>query len=298
MATDWAADVKKYAAKADDAVIAGIVRYCGIALSKPDSALVAFSDAKELARVRNNFLKKKLARTETDEVLDAAIAKVGTRMKADKTRNRVTVYYLLAQHFKALDTFAPKARAAAAVKPAPTKTMAPAKGESAPAAKKSAPAKKVAAAPEAAAPAKPKAAAPAKKARPAPKAAAPVKKAPATPKAAPPARKATAAPKKTAAPAKKAPATKTAPASATPIRAAAPVAEAASEPRSAPVAAAAAIAAPQPVISAPLATQVQDTPSATRAPPAAPEQGGIGMVWWVLGLVIVVFLAYWLFSGS
>ena len=37
MATDWAADVKKYAAKADDAIIAGIVRYCGIALTKVDA---------------------------------------------------------------------------------------------------------------------------------------------------------------------------------------------------------------------------------------------------------------------
>ena len=57
MATDWAADVKKYAAGADDAIIAGIVRYCGIALSKPDSALVAFSDPKELAppNLRNSL---------------------------------------------------------------------------------------------------------------------------------------------------------------------------------------------------------------------------------------------------
>ena len=124
MATDWAADVKKYAAKADDAVIAAIVRYCGIALRNRDSALVAFSDPKELDRVRNNYLKKKLGRTEADDVLNAAIAKVGEKMKADRTRNRVTVYYLLADHFKALSVFAPKAKAAAA---APAKEKAPAK---------------------------------------------------------------------------------------------------------------------------------------------------------------------------
>lgn len=124
MATDWAADVKKYAAKADDAVIAAIVRYCGIALRNRDSALVAFSDQKELDRVRNNYLKKKLGRTEADDVLNAAIAKVGEKMKADRTKNRVTVYYLLADHFKALSVFAPKAKAAAA---APAKEKAPAK---------------------------------------------------------------------------------------------------------------------------------------------------------------------------
>ena len=34
MTTDWAADVKKYVSNADEKVIAGIVRYCGIALQK------------------------------------------------------------------------------------------------------------------------------------------------------------------------------------------------------------------------------------------------------------------------
>jgi hypothetical protein len=35
---DWAADVKKYAPNADDAVIAKVVRHCGIALQKADSS--------------------------------------------------------------------------------------------------------------------------------------------------------------------------------------------------------------------------------------------------------------------
>jgi outer membrane protein OmpA-like peptidoglycan-associated protein len=99
MATDWASDVKKYAPDADDGVIAGIVRYCGIALQKVDSSLVSFSDPAELARVRTNFLKKKCGLTDSDEMLDAAIADVGERMKDDRTKNRVTVYYLLADRF-------------------------------------------------------------------------------------------------------------------------------------------------------------------------------------------------------
>jgi outer membrane protein OmpA-like peptidoglycan-associated protein len=114
MATDWASDVKKYAPDADDNVIAGIVRYCGIALQKVDSSLVAFSDPVELARVRNNFLKKKCGLTDPDDVLDAAIAEVGDRMKADRTKNRVTVYYLLTDRFGLHHLFlkAPKATAA------------------------------------------------------------------------------------------------------------------------------------------------------------------------------------------
>ena len=134
MAEDWAADVKKYAPDAEDAIIAGIVRYCGIALSKRDSALVAFSDAKETGRVRENFLKKKLGLTQSDAVLDKAIAAVGARMKADRTKNRVTVYYLLAEKYKQLALFAKAAKAAAPAKaaktskaPAPAKTTKPAK---------------------------------------------------------------------------------------------------------------------------------------------------------------------------
>jgi outer membrane protein OmpA-like peptidoglycan-associated protein len=105
MAEDWALNVKKYEADADDGVIAGIVRYCGIALQKRDSSLVSFGDPVETGRVRENYLKKKLGLTHSDADLDTAIAKVGERMKGENFKNRVTVYYLLAQHFNLLHTF-------------------------------------------------------------------------------------------------------------------------------------------------------------------------------------------------
>lgn len=104
--TDWAADVRKYAPNADEKAIAGIVKYLGIALRNRDSSLVSFSSKDELARVRENFLKKKLALTASDEELDAAIAQVGETMKEDRTKNRVTVYYLLADRFGKLSQFA------------------------------------------------------------------------------------------------------------------------------------------------------------------------------------------------
>jgi hypothetical protein len=106
MAQDWAADVKKYDQNADPKVIAGIVRYCGIALQKVDSSLVSLSDKDEVARVRKNFLQKKLGLTQSDEELDKAIAAVREQMKDTRRRNRVTVYYLLAQHFGKLSVFA------------------------------------------------------------------------------------------------------------------------------------------------------------------------------------------------
>ena len=51
MAEDWAADVRKYVPDADPSVIAGIVRYCGIALQKRDSSLVSITDKNEVARL-------------------------------------------------------------------------------------------------------------------------------------------------------------------------------------------------------------------------------------------------------
>lgn len=99
MAEDWSTDVKKYVGNPDANAIAGIVRYCGIALQKRDSSLVAFNDKEEVKRVRDHFLKKKLGLTNPDEELDAAIKAVSAKMKGDHTKNRVTAYYLLAEHF-------------------------------------------------------------------------------------------------------------------------------------------------------------------------------------------------------
>ncbi|WP_448582819.1 DUF2853 family protein [Thermaurantiacus sp.] len=99
MAEDWSINVRKYAPDADESVIQAIVRHLGIALRSRDASLVSFTDPSELETVRESWLKKKLGLTDPDDALDAAIAKVGERMKDDATKNRVTVYYLLAEMF-------------------------------------------------------------------------------------------------------------------------------------------------------------------------------------------------------
>ncbi len=114
MAENWVADVRKYVEGADENVIAAIVGYLGIALRSRDSSLVSFSDKSETDRVRENFLKKKLGLTRDDAILDAAIAGVGERMKEDRAKNRVTVYYLLTEHFGQLAIFGGDAAVAAA----------------------------------------------------------------------------------------------------------------------------------------------------------------------------------------
>lgn len=105
MAEDWAADIKKYAPDADDAVVGKLLSNYRLVLSNRDSAYVAGSDPAELATVRERFLKGKLGLTSDDATLDAAIAEVVTRMHGDRTKSRATVYYLLAEKFQKLDVF-------------------------------------------------------------------------------------------------------------------------------------------------------------------------------------------------
>ncbi len=106
---DWAADVKKYAPNASDDIIAAIVRHCGIALQKQDSSLVSFSDPEEVKRVKEGFCTKKLGLTDGAEI-DKGIEAVGALLKGAHRKNRVTVYYLLADHFGKLDLFEKKAK--------------------------------------------------------------------------------------------------------------------------------------------------------------------------------------------
>ncbi len=108
MSVDYVAEVKRYAANADEKAVAGIVKHLGIALKNPngDSALVSCSSKDELARVRDSWLKKKLGLSDEDKALDAAIGDVCEKMKADNRKQRVTFYYLLAEKYGKLSALA------------------------------------------------------------------------------------------------------------------------------------------------------------------------------------------------
>ena len=89
-------DVKRYDSSPDEAAVAGIVKYLGIALRSRDASLVSCSDDTELERVRGGFCKKKLGMG-PDEAA-AAVQKVCEQMKGDRNKKRVTFYYLLARN--------------------------------------------------------------------------------------------------------------------------------------------------------------------------------------------------------
>jgi len=57
---DYVVDVKAHTKDVNEAAVAAIVSYCGIALRGADSSLVSATDPKELATVRDGFAAKKL----------------------------------------------------------------------------------------------------------------------------------------------------------------------------------------------------------------------------------------------
>lgn len=94
--TDYLADVKRYDADADPAIVDKIIKHLGIALrSSRDAALVSCSDKSELDRVREKWAMKKLG-ADADSS-DKIIAEVCETMKGDRQKQRVTFYYLVAQ---------------------------------------------------------------------------------------------------------------------------------------------------------------------------------------------------------
>ena len=95
MNENYIADIKRYTNGVNEAAVASIVKFCGIALRGKDSQFVSVTDSAEVKRVVDGFCAKKLG-------LDSATAethikKVGQTMNADRTKHRVTVYYLVAE---------------------------------------------------------------------------------------------------------------------------------------------------------------------------------------------------------
>lgn len=100
---DHLADIKKYASTVDDTVVANMEKTYRLVLSRPDSAMVSEGDTGELKAVRENFVKKKLGVSESDEAIDKAVMDVVKKIPG--RNSRLTVYYLLAEHYGKLDMF-------------------------------------------------------------------------------------------------------------------------------------------------------------------------------------------------
>lgn len=97
----YADDLKEKAGvTADMDLLTKVTIGCGPSIYNADSSTVASSDPEELARVKNNFLIKKLGLADSadlDKGIEAVIEQYG---KSNKNKHRAVVYYLLVKHFK------------------------------------------------------------------------------------------------------------------------------------------------------------------------------------------------------
>jgi hypothetical protein len=130
--TDYEKNIGNYVKKPDLDKLTAIKRACGIALRGLDAQYVSMTDPAEVARIASGFAAKHLG-------LSVAATKKGLKivekmMKAERSKMRTTVYYLLA---KQTGTLAKLGGAKKAVKVKAAKKVKKAK-----AAKKAKPAKK------------------------------------------------------------------------------------------------------------------------------------------------------------
>lgn len=100
--SDYLADVKKYHAAADEAVVKKIITHLGIALQSRDASLVASSDQAEIDRVIEKWCGKKLGVTGAEATI--AVNAVSEIMKGEKNKSRVTFYYLVAKELNKLSS--------------------------------------------------------------------------------------------------------------------------------------------------------------------------------------------------
>lgn len=73
------------------------VKACGPSIYNADSETVSSGDPEEMARVKNNYLIKKLGLSEEDDldaILDYAVEKIG---KSNRKKYRAIMYYLCSE---------------------------------------------------------------------------------------------------------------------------------------------------------------------------------------------------------
>jgi hypothetical protein len=93
--TDYKENAAKYTGSVNETALRSIIKFCGIALKGEDSQYVSMTDDAEIMRVVNGFAAKKLGIDEA--ATRAGLKAVHEKMKAEKSKMRTTVYYLLAE---------------------------------------------------------------------------------------------------------------------------------------------------------------------------------------------------------
>lgn len=97
----YAADLKdKFGITPDMDLLTKVTIGCGPSIYNSDGETVAASDSAELARIRDNYLKKKLGLPDGPDLM-AAIKDVAEKYgSANRNKYRPVFYYMLCVHFK------------------------------------------------------------------------------------------------------------------------------------------------------------------------------------------------------
>lgn len=95
----YKAEFDKLGIKYDEDQLRAATKACGPSIYLADASKVSSSDKEELARVKNNFLIKKLGMADGAD-LDAGISAVIEQLGAsNRNKYRAMFYYLLLKHF-------------------------------------------------------------------------------------------------------------------------------------------------------------------------------------------------------
>jgi hypothetical protein len=91
----------------DAELLAKVTKGLGPSIYKKDAETIACSSDDELSTVRENFLKKKLSLTNSDDELNDAIKKVCEKMgTSNRNKYRAIFYYLLTVAFNKESVYA------------------------------------------------------------------------------------------------------------------------------------------------------------------------------------------------
>jgi len=97
----YAADLSdKCGMKPDMKLLTAVTIACGPTIYKADAEKVSAGDKDEMARVRKNFVIKKLGVKDTPKVDEGIDACIETYGRSNRSKYRPVLYYLLVKHFK------------------------------------------------------------------------------------------------------------------------------------------------------------------------------------------------------
>jgi len=97
----YASDLeKKCDMKADMKLLTAVTIGCGPSIYNKDASTVSAGDKDELARIKKNFLIKKLGLKDTPKLDEGIQEVVTTYGKSNRTKYRAVFYYLLVKKFR------------------------------------------------------------------------------------------------------------------------------------------------------------------------------------------------------